>query len=88
MQSGARTASKEKQGKPNETKEISLDFLFFLWSNWVFSNGYSESKRENSLSPSRPALVVKQRHSVLPVVVDTELAPTRFVIRDDLSRPF
>jgi hypothetical protein len=68
-------------------KEISLDFLFFLW-NWVFSKGYSESKRENSLSPSRPALVVKQRHSVLPVVVDTELAPTRFVIRDDLSRPF
>jgi hypothetical protein len=88
MQSGARTASKEKQGKPNKTKEISLDFLVFPWSNRDFSKGYSESKQKNSLSPSRPALVVKQRHSVLPVVVDRELAPTRFVIRDDLSRPF
>ena len=61
---------------------------FFPLAELGLSKGYSESKRENSLSPSRPALVVKQRHSVLPVVVDTELAPTRFVIRDYLSRPF
>jgi hypothetical protein len=26
MQPGARTASKEKQGKPNKTKNITLDF--------------------------------------------------------------
>jgi hypothetical protein len=44
MQPGARTASKEKQGKPNKTKEISLDSLVFPWPNLDFSKGYGESK--------------------------------------------
>jgi hypothetical protein len=44
MQPGAPTASEEKQGKPSNTKEISLDFLVFPWPNRGFSTGYGESK--------------------------------------------
>jgi hypothetical protein len=44
MQLGARISSKEKQGKPNKTKQISLDFLLFPWPNRDFSMGYGESK--------------------------------------------
>jgi hypothetical protein len=44
MQPGARTVAKEKQGKPNKTKEISLDFLVFPWPILGFSKGYGESK--------------------------------------------
>jgi hypothetical protein len=32
------------QGKPRKTKEKSLHFLGFPWSNWDFSKGYGESK--------------------------------------------
>jgi hypothetical protein len=32
------------QGKPRKTKEKSLHFLGFPWSNWDFPKGYSESK--------------------------------------------
>ena len=32
------------QAKPNKTKQKSLDFLGFLWSNRDFSMGYGESK--------------------------------------------
>ena len=35
------------QGKPNKTKEKSLDFLVFLWSFRGFSMGYGESKTKN-----------------------------------------
>ena len=44
IQPGARTSSKEKQGKPRNSKEISLDFLGFLWPNRAFSMSYGESK--------------------------------------------
>jgi hypothetical protein len=57
MQPGARTASKEKQGKPNKTKEISLDFLVFPWPILRFSKSYGESKEKISVPPARPALV-------------------------------
>jgi len=32
------------QGNARKTKENSLDFLGFLWSNLDFSMGYDESK--------------------------------------------
>jgi hypothetical protein len=32
------------QEKPRKTKEKSLHFLGFPWSNWDFSRGYGESK--------------------------------------------
>jgi hypothetical protein len=32
------------QVNPRESKGSCLDFLGFLWPNWVFSTGYSESK--------------------------------------------
>jgi hypothetical protein len=44
MQPGARTASKEMQGNPNKTKEISLDSLVFPWPDRGFSKRYGESK--------------------------------------------
>jgi hypothetical protein len=36
------------QGKASKTKEISLDFLGFLWPILDFSMGYEESKEEKS----------------------------------------
>jgi hypothetical protein len=50
MQSGARTASKEKQGKPNKTKEISLDFLF----SFGIGSFQRVTANPNEKIPSRP----------------------------------
>jgi hypothetical protein len=46
MPCGGRSAlaAEQIQGKPNKTKEKSLDFLGFPWPNRGFSMGYSESK--------------------------------------------
>jgi hypothetical protein len=51
MQPGARTASKEKQGKPNKTKEISLDFLFSFGRIGSFQR---VTANPNEKIPSRP----------------------------------
>jgi hypothetical protein len=51
MQPGAPTASEEKQGKPSNTKEISLDFFFFLGRIGAFQR---VTANPNKKFPSRP----------------------------------
>jgi hypothetical protein len=64
----ARDAAKLIQGKPNKSKEKSLDFLGFLWPNWAFSMGYGESKKKIS-SP----LLTSRRKSLSGVRSDSAL---------------
>ena len=73
------------QGNPRKTKEKSLDFLGFLWSNRDFSMGYDESKQKNRRTlklASRIVLLLKIL-DVLTLLASPAVVRTIFRQRED-----